>query len=251
MSSSIWTQCAGDSEIRLLTVDAWRSVEAQHQIATRKLVDSDAEQQLLEDLIEAVKPVLDAGTRLHYLLSTPFRYAPLRYGSRFGARTERGIWYGSEMQSTLFAEVAYYRLLFLHGTTADLDVVETELTAFRASIRSDRGIDLTKPPFNAQGAVLASPTSYEATQELGRAMRDARVETFRYASARDAAAGVNVGAFSPAVFGRRQPRSLETWHCTATRARVEVTRRDYFRRASFGFRLDQFLVGGSLPAPAL
>jgi hypothetical protein len=251
MSSSIWTECAGASEIRLLTVDAWRSVEAQHQVATRKLVDSDAEQQLLEELIETVKPPLLEGARRHYLLSTPFRYPPLGYGSRFGTRLERGIWYGSEEQSTLFAEVAYYRFLFLHGSSADLGVVETELTAFRAAVRSEKGIDLTAPPFKAYRAVLASPTSYAATQALGLAMREAGVEAFRYTSARDAAAGANLGVFSAAVFGRRQPRSLETWHCTATRARVEVARRDYFRHAVFGFSLEQFLVNERLPAPAL
>jgi hypothetical protein len=251
MSSSIWTECAGASEIRLLTVDAWRSVEAQHQVATRKLVDSDAEQQLLEELIDTVKPPAVEGVRLHYLLSTPFRYPPLRYGSRFGTRHDRGIWYGSEAQSTLFAEVAYYRLLFLHGSSAELGVVETELTAFRAAIRSEQGIDLTIPPFSAHRSVLSSPTRYDATQELGRAMRNAGVEIVRYTSARDPEAGTNVALFSPAVFGRRQPRSLETWHCTATRTRVEVSRRDYFRHAVFGFSLEQFLVDGKLPAPAL
>jgi hypothetical protein len=251
MSSSIWTQCAGASEIRLLTVDAWRSVEAQHQVATRKLVDSDAEQQLLEELIDTVKPPAVEGVRVHYLISTPFRYPPLRYGSRFGTRHDRGIWYGSEAQTTLFAEVAYYRLLFLHGSSASLGVVETELTAFRAAIRSEQGIDLTIQPFNAHRSVLSSPTRYDATQELGRAMRDAGVEVVRYTSARDPEAGKNVAVFSPVVFGRRQPRSLETWHCTATRARVEVSRRDYFRHAVFGFTLEQFLVDGQLPAPAL
>lgn len=56
MSSSIWTLCAGESEIAPLALDAWRAVEAQHQVATRKLVDSDAEQQLLEEMIDTVKP---------------------------------------------------------------------------------------------------------------------------------------------------------------------------------------------------
>lgn len=251
MSSSIWTLCAGESEIAPLALDAWRAVEAQHQVATRKLVDSDAEQQLLEEMIDTVKPPEIRAARLHYLLSTPFRYPPLRYGSRFATRTERGIWYGSLEQSTLFAEVAYYRLLFLYGTTADLGVVETELTAFRVSIRTPRGLDLTVPPFDAFEAQLASKSSYQATQELGRAMREAGIEAFRFTSARDRAAGINIGAFSPTVFGRRQPRSLETWHCTATRAGVEVSRRDYFQHASFAYPLDQFLVDGALPAPAL
>ena len=251
MSSSIWTLCAGESEIAPLALDAWRAVEAQHQVATRKLVDSDAEQQLLEEMIDTVKPPEVRAARLHYLLSTPFRYPPLRYGSRFATRAERGIWYGSLEQSTLFAEVAYYRLLFLHGTTAELGMVETELTAFRASIRTPRGLDLSMPPFDAYEAQLASKSSYHETQELGRAMREAGVEAFRFTSARDRAAGINIGAFSPAVFGRRQPRSLETWHCTATRGGVEVSRRDYFRHASFAYPLDQFLVDGGLPAPAL
>jgi hypothetical protein len=82
-------------------------------------------------------------------------------------------------------------------------------------------------------------------------MRDAGVHAFRYTSARAAGYGVCVGAFDPAVFGRRQPRDLQTWHCTASRARVEVLRRDYFRRSSFSFERAQFLVGGTLPAPAL
>jgi hypothetical protein len=60
-----------------------------------------------------------------------------------------------------------------------------------------------------------------------------------------------VGAFEPAVFGRRQPRDLQTWHCTATRERVEVLRRDYFHRSSFSFERGRFLVRGKLPAPAL
>src|SRR3954463_15070833 len=110
MSSSIWTRCAGDSEIRPLDVSPWRVVEAQHQLSTRKLVDSAEEQMLLEDLIERSKPPATAGTRLHYLLATPFRYPPLRHGSRFGSRFVRGIWYGSETRRTAFAEVAYYRL---------------------------------------------------------------------------------------------------------------------------------------------
>jgi len=56
MSSSIWTRCAGDSEIRPLRLEPRRSVESQHQVSTRRLVDSDVEQQLLESMIDAAKP---------------------------------------------------------------------------------------------------------------------------------------------------------------------------------------------------
>src|SRR3954464_4226566 len=111
MSSSIWTRCAGVSEIRPLRASAYRAVEAQHQVSTRKLVDSSEEQILLEELIDSAKPPDVTRGRSHYLLSTPFRYPPLLHGSRFGARHERGIWYGSETRRTAFAEVAYYRFV--------------------------------------------------------------------------------------------------------------------------------------------
>src|SRR5204862_2427670 len=96
MSSSIWTRCAGDSELRALRASPWRAVEAQHQVSTRKLVDSAEEQELLEELIDRTKPPDMTAGKTHYLLATPFRYPPLRHGSRFGTRHERGIWYGSE-----------------------------------------------------------------------------------------------------------------------------------------------------------
>src|SRR3954469_13342301 len=107
MSSSIWTRCAGESELRALTLSPWRVVESQHQVSTRKLVDTAEEQALLEDMIDRVKPPDLTGGSLHYLLFTPFRYPPLNHGSRFGTRRERGIWYGSSDRRTAFAEVSY------------------------------------------------------------------------------------------------------------------------------------------------
>ena len=251
MSSSIWTRCAGDSEIRPLRLTPWRVVEAQHQVSTRKLVDSNDEQMLLEDLIERVKPTDQTRGKWHYLLATPFRYPPLRHGSRFAGRHERGIWYGSESRSTAFAEVAYYRFVFLEGTHADLGAVTTQLTAFTVRARSSRGVDLVAAPFAAHRRAIASPSRYDAPQSLGDAMRAAGVELFRYPSARDAEGGVNVGVFTPSVFGTAKPREFETWHCTATRSSVELTKRDYFGRETFTFRRESFLIGGALPAPAI
>jgi hypothetical protein len=251
MSSNIWTQCAGDSEVRPLRLSAWRVVESQHQVSTRKLVDTLEEHAVLEELIEGSKPPDPAHGRLHYLLATPFRYPPLRYGSRFGTRQEPGIWYGAEEPRTAFAEVAYYRFVFLEGTRADFGTVATELTAFTVRVRGARGIDLVTAPFDKYRSRIASRREYAAPQALGRAMRDAKVDLFRYPSARDLRNGVNVGVLQPAVFRGVKPRRLETWRCTTTRARVEMVRRDYFTPAEFTFARDEFLVDGALPAPAL
>ncbi|MDB4915571.1 MAG: hypothetical protein JWM95_3215 [Gemmatimonadetes bacterium] len=251
MSSSIWTRCADDSELRALRLSPWRVVEAQHQVSTRKLVDSAQEQALLEELIDRAKPPDTTGGRTHYLLFTPFRYPPLRHGSRFGSRQERGIWYGSETLRTAFAELAYYRLLFLEGTSAELGAVITPLTAFTVRMRSARGVDLVAPPFDVHRRAITSPSKYGPTQALGTAMREAGVELFRYPSARDAEDGVNVGAFSVNVFGGAKPHGFETWYCTATRDRVELAKRDYFKAEAFAFHRRQFLTGEMLPRPAL
>ena len=250
MSSSIWTQCAGDSELRPLRLSPWRVVEAQHLVSTRKLVDSTEEQILLEELIDSVKPPDVTRGRIHYLLFTPFRYPPLAHGSRFGGRHERGIWYGSLELRSAFAEVSYYRLLFLEGSHGDLGTVTTALTAFTVTMRTLRGVDLTNAPFDKHRSRIASPSRYDSAQALGAEMRSAGVEAFKYPSARDPD-GINVGAFAPSVFGKAKPRLLETWHCAASRERVDLTQGDYFVRSVFSFLRAQFLVNGALPSPAV
>jgi hypothetical protein len=226
-------------------------VEAQHLVSTRKLVDSNEEQIMLEEMIDSVKPPDITKGRIHYLLFTPFRYPPLLHGSRFGTKHDRGIWYGSVELRSAFAEVAYYRLVFIEGSAADLGTVTTPLTAFTATIRALRGIDLTTAPFNKHRAKIASPSHYESSQQLGADMRSAGVEAFRYPSARDAGGGVNIGVIAPSVFGRSKPKLLQTWHCSATRERVDFARGDYFDRTRFEFLRAQFLVGGDLPSPAV
>ena len=251
MSSDIWTQCAGRSEVRPLKLTPWRVVESQHQVSTRKLVDTLEEQALLEEMIDDAKPRDTTNARLHYLLSTPFRYPPLPFGSRFGGRGERGIWYGAEAVSTSMAEVAYYRLLFLHGTAATMDGLTVELTAFRVSARTAHGVDLVAPPFASHRRAIASPTRYRATQSLGMAMREDGVEMCRYPSARDPEGGVCVAAFVPSVFGRSSPQHFQRWQCSASREVVEMVRRDYTANESLLFPRRTFLVGGKLPAPAV
>ena len=259
MSPSIWTRCGATANLAPLAGRAWRVVEGQHVVSTRKLVDSDAEQQLLEELIERAKPPVPdepefAG--LHYLLSTPFRYPPQRHGSRFGSRRERGLWYGSESRPTAFAETAYYRLLFLAGTAAELPLVLVDLSAFTVPVRTERGVDLDSDAFAADRDEISSPVRYDAVQRLGTEMRAAGVEAFRYRSARDPTGRCNLALFTPRAFGARRPASPETWLCATSREAVEFSPRDVMRARrrstdSLRFLRTVFLVDGELPAPAL
>src|SRR5438477_4746781 len=159
MSPTIWTRCAGNSKKRPVSGTFRRVVEAQFRNSTRKLVDSDTEQAVLEELLDAhaKPPVPPEFAGLHYLLSTPCRHPPLRNGSRFGTRRERGILYGAPELPTAFAEVAYYRLLFLEGTAAKIAPLTVELTAFSFRISAARGVDLSDAPFREFEARISSP----------------------------------------------------------------------------------------------
>ena len=115
MSSNTWTPAALSSDASPLKGACWRVVEAQHHVSTLKLVDSTAEQEVLEDLIDASKPSLPPECQgLHYLLATPFRYGAANpAGSRFRrAGLTEGVFYSSETPETAIAEMAFYRLLF-------------------------------------------------------------------------------------------------------------------------------------------
>lgn len=254
MSPSIWTQCAGKSKIKSLTATAWRVVENQYQVSTRKLVDSQEEHELLERLIESKKPPLPTGPmwdHLHFLLSTPFRYPPLHHGSRFRRRHEPGVWYGSLEVATALTESAYLRLRLLNETAAEIKS-ETQLTAFSAPVKSSRGVDLTHAPFKNHASKISSKISYLHSQELGADMRESGVEAALYASARSAEGGTNIAVFSPQAFAVKTPdfSTFQTWFCYATRTRVDFFLRSFSEPQALDFDRRHFEVGGKLPTPA-
>ena len=114
MSSNTWTPPALASSAHHWQGAVWRMVEAQHVASTMKLVDDRGEQDVLEMLLESNKPAAAADARtLDYLLLTPFRYHPLRGGSRFRAMTDPGVFYGAESVRTASAELGYWRWKFL------------------------------------------------------------------------------------------------------------------------------------------
>ena len=113
--SRVWEACQS-APIARIRGTLLRLVESQEQVATNSLVDSAAEQAVLEEFLERSKPPLRPGTeRMPYLLHTPFRYPPLRHGSRFGARFEPSIFYASLKERTVLAEAAFYRCGFWSG----------------------------------------------------------------------------------------------------------------------------------------
>ena len=164
----------------------WRGVEAQHLVSTMRLVDSAADQQVLEQLIEASRLPLPAGAEeQHDLLATPFRLRP-PHESRFRRAATPGLWYGAETLRTACAEVGYWRWRFLRDSQAfDADAaLHTQHMFYRAQVAGS-AIDLTKPPWNASAALWRHPSRYNACQRLAAAAAEYAVAWIRYASARE------------------------------------------------------------------
>ena len=254
MALNIWKECGGINNIATLNEIAWRIVESQDSASTRKLVNSLDEQILLEQMIEEVKPPIPLDcSALHPLLYTPFRYPPLRHGSRFGRKHEPALWYGSQKLKTAMAELAFYRFNFLRASEAAFGVVVTQFTAFSAHINTDRAIRLIDDSFSRFKDIISSPIDYSASQELGTTMRAEEVSGFNYCAARDPASGINIGVFSPAAFAKKRPEngSLQSWRCVADHRVVEFLRTNAMEIESENFSIDAFLVNGELPFPAM
>ncbi len=253
MRNRIWDDCKGKHFLVTLKLAAWRMVEAQHFTATRKLVDTLEEQHLLEEMIEETKPPFkETSLELHYLLSTPFRYPPLKNGSRFGGRFEPSLWYGSLGINTAMAETAFYRFHFLRASRAEFGNVITSHTLFSVSIGSKRGIDLTQAPFKKFTAHISSPLSYLASQSLGAAMRNDQIEAVCYQSARDPDQGKNMALFTPKAFSQKNPdaKSFQTWQCILNRKKADFIRMSSITPETFSFPVELLMVEGVLPFPA-
>ena len=216
MSSSTWTPAALSSEARQLAGTCWRLVEAQHHVSTLKLVDSVAEQELLEELIEATKPALPPECRdLHYLLSTPFRYGSVYpAGSRFRrAGMSEGVFYAAETPRTAVAEIAFYRLLFFaKSPDTPWPANAAEYTAFSTGYKTKKAIDLTKGKFEVDKAKWTNLTDYSHCQKFADVARAAKIEVIRYESVRDPGHGMNLALLSCRAFVSSKPIDQQTWH---------------------------------------
>ena len=210
----MWTPRALASEARAWSGQLWRVVESQSRISTMKLVDTVAEQAFLEAVLDSSKPMIPASCDgLHYLLATPFRYAPYRTGSRFRRAGQRdGCFYAAERVETALSEEAFYRLrFFLDSPATKRPENPQERTAFRIDAATENAIDLTEPRLDHDAADWTHLTNYAPCQDLADLARTTVVEAIRYRSVRDPDGGANLALLSPAAFRRITPDVTETW----------------------------------------
>lgn len=247
----IWDACNGAQQIRPLAGTVHRLVESQEEIATLGYVDTLNEQALLESMLDNSKPIYREDlTAYHYLLSTPFRYPPLKWGSRFGAVNEPSLFYGGKTINVTLAESAYYRFIFWNSMSGIpiKPQIKSEHSLFSVNYQSPHGINLQQAPFDHYKKEISSPSQYSQSQPLGSAMRAAGVEVFEYASARDPQQETCVGLFTAHAFKTQKPNNMSTWLCETSAHEV------LFKPASSStiirFKLDVFLANNTLPMPA-
>ncbi len=247
----LWAACNGAQQVGNLTGTLYRLVESQEQIATLGYVDTLDEQALLEEMLEQTKPAYKEDlTAYHYLLSTPFRYPPLKWGSRFGGLHEPSLFYGGVSVEVTLAESAYYRFVFWNSMTG-LPIkkqIRSEHSLFSVAYQSLRGVRLHQAPFDKYQHEIASPTEYTQSQQLGTAMRTSGVEAFEYPSARDPQKDICVGLFTARAFKHKKPKNMSLWLCETTAN--EVLFKQLGSNAITSFKLETFLLHAKLPMPA-
>lgn len=248
---NVWAKVGGENYIQPIGGEIFRLVESQEQVATYSLIGDLEEQSVLEELIDEAKPPNKSGTEsLHYLLSTPFRYPPLQWGSRFGGRFEPSIFYGGCSKESTLSESAYYR--FIARLSIDASALEKSIMSehlmFSVGYRVSKGVKLNEKPFNEYASLLTDPVDYRCTQQLGTFMRDAGVEAFEYASARDDKNRACVGIFGPEHFTQNKPIKQEKWLCQISESQVVFKSMEEADLVIF--KLEDFLIDGVFPLPA-
>lgn len=246
---SLWHSLDGQKHITSLNMKLYRMVENQEEIATTVITANGDEQAILEDLLEQSKPdQSEPLSQRHYLIKTPFRYPPLRHGSRFGSPWEPSLFYGATKKQTVLAEVAFYRFLFL----ADVENpdaltrhnLQSSHSVFYISAHSEKSIQLTQPPFSAHKNEISAVDSFSVSQQLGKDMREAGVELFSFYSAR-MPNNINGAAFIHSAIKSHQPKEIEQWQCLTQSQRVVFHNTE--TKSIQEFSLAQFCRDGKLP----
>ena len=248
--TTFWRRVLSHADSGVLMGTLKRMVEYQEQKVTVALVDSLAEHEVLENLLEDSKPEAQSVTglqRFDYLLQTPWRYPPLKWGSRFGRRFEPSLFYGALSDAALFAEAAYYRLVFLEGMEKPFsDRVISQFTVFEANYHAVNGVDLTRPPFRKHENVLRHKSNYLPCQLLGSELRERGTEAITYLSARADGDEVNVALFSPKALRSRKHRNPRHGLCETRSDEVTLRLGDELHV----FAREEFLHRGRFPIPA-
>ena len=156
------------------------------------------------------------------------RYPPLDYGSRFGTRYDRWIFYGSLASETCLRECGYYRFKLLFDMEEPPpNPVSCEHTMFTVDVSAERCVDLCTPAYAEINDELVSVESYGLTHRLGQQARAADAQMLVFQSARGM--GRNVAVFDEDVFAS-EPLHQRLWMSQVRADRVMFRSRQGFHQ---------------------
>jgi hypothetical protein len=192
----------------------WRVIEGQYRSSTLRLVDTFAEHDALEAMLEAAKPpVPDECRHLDYQFWSPFRYGCYPRASRFrrAGRTP-GVWYGSERPLTAICETIWGSLRFFAASPGTpLPHQPVDHTAVQARIATPFALDLTGAAMAGQGR-WSDPEDYADCLTLADDLRASGGEAIRYGSVREPGGAANVAVMTCAAFEQPRPTRAVRWH---------------------------------------
>lgn len=213
----------------------WRAVEAQHKIATMRLVDNNlADQAILEKILEESKPPVPQEARgKHWLIFTPFRYTPPPPGSRFRAPHDPGVFYAAFERRTACAEIGYWRWRFVQDSEGLTQLEAKPMSLFAADVKTTAAIDLRNPPHSRKRKLWTDPDSYAEAQALARKAREEDIEAIVYESVRDPEHGGAVAVLTPKPLSG-PVGNPEVWFLTITE-NAAIWQRELGESFEFGF----------------
>ncbi len=224
-------------------------MESQEDAGTLSLVDSLDEQDILESLLDGVKPPYQAGSeQRHYLISTPFRYPPLKHGSRYGHQLMHSFFYASESLHTALSESAYYRFLFIDDMQIAYDsAIISQHLSFSVNAHSGSAMQLTNIDNGDLLAQLQDKSSHSLCQAIGEYLVNTEeVDLIRFPSARCNEA-INVAIISHSVITSKKPQEQIKWTFQTEFDKLVIRSSE---RVMHSFYKSDFLVNGQLPRPA-
>ncbi len=211
----------------------WRVIEGQYRSSTVRIVDTDDEHRVLEQLLEESKPPVPETCRhLDYQFWSPFRYGKYPKSSRFRrAGPTPGVWYGAEDPLTAVCETIWGTVRFYSASPeTPMPRWPVEHTAVQADIQAARATDLTRDDMKDQGR-WTDPDDYSDCLAIADQVRDESCEAIRYASVRHPENAPNVAVLQCNAFAQPAPIGLQTWPImltpTIVRAHCETLRQKH------------------------
>lgn len=178
---------------------------------------------------------------------TPFRYPPLISGSRFGRTHQRHLFYGARALETALTERSFHALRMLEDSPLPRGCRVRRLqTAFTVEITAERGLSLQKHLTAEALATITDPSSYEASQRCGDAIRERGVQAFEVPSARSPQTPPAVGVLTPYAFSST-PFDFQDWSLEISAEGVTAV--SFAGGLQGTYTRDQFLVDGIWPVP--